>query len=74
MGHIRDNEIEYKDYITCSYNRSYMLCLLKEWAYRAKEEEDRSRAVLLYFNISGFKMYNEAFGMKEGDRCLKDVA
>lgn len=74
MGHIRDKEIEYKDYITCSYNRSYMLCLLKEWAYRAKEEEDRGRAVLLYFNISGFKMYNEAFGMKEGDRCLKDVA
>lgn len=74
MDHIRDKKIEFRDYVTGLNNRSFFLNLLDEWAIGAREEKDREKTALLYFNISGFKLYNEAFGMKEGDRCIRDVA
>lgn len=74
MDHSRDKKFEFRDYVTGLNNQAFFLNLLDEWAMDAREKKNREKTALLYFSISGFKLYSEAFGMKEGDRCIKDVA
>ena len=68
----RLKEQSFRDALTGSYNRRYFDRQLdREWR---RAERQATPLSLVYADIDNFKQYNDAFGHREGDRCLQQVA
>ncbi|MBE5827730.1 MAG: EAL domain-containing protein [Butyrivibrio sp.] len=60
------------DYLTGLPNMSHFFELAYAWKNRIDKEG--KKAVMLYFDLSGMKMYNEKYGFSAGDELLRRVA
>lgn len=58
------------DELTGLLNRKYFYEVLQEEAAACKD----SSLALIIINIDDFKLYNQLYGMKEGDNALKEIA
>lgn len=64
-----NKEKEY-DPVTGLYSMYYMLSVMEHTRSYWKEKPLRS---VLYFNLNKFKLYNNYYGLQEGNKCLKKI-
>lgn len=58
------------DEMTGLLNRKYFYEVLS----REFESDEETAVALAILNVDDFKLYNQLYGIKEGDRCLKRIA
>ncbi|WP_147635078.1 EAL domain-containing protein [Treponema pectinovorum] len=67
-----------KDYLTGLYTRGQFLEMLEQCRIfvlcNSQNSKDSPSCVLIYFNVSKFKLLNSTFGLAAGDECLKNIA
>lgn len=69
----RIHQLSERDTVTDSYNINYFLKRMRHEIAIGYAGHTLDKTSIIYFNVSQFKVFNDAYGFEEGNQCLRKI-
>lgn len=69
----RIHKLSERDTVTDSYNITYFLKRMRQEISIGYAGHTLDKTSIIYFNVSQFKVFNDAYGFEEGNQCLRKI-